>query len=143
MTDVDESNSNPAVSSSSAGKHIYFPDEEEEEEEDQAKPTENTQIIERENPSTIRVDSSDLINRCKDILPLLSSSSNVNERVNIEEEEDDDLPERSSKESGEASSSTEDEKEMVKKKRKKKKKKKKKKAKIMDDVNQADPILEK
>ena len=96
-------------------------------------------IIERPTPSTIRVDGSDLITRCKDFLPLLA---NPIEKLSEEEAKELDIPEilsdKSSKESGEASSTTEDDEEkkneeIVKKKRKKKKKKKKKKVKTDDN----------
>jgi hypothetical protein len=124
--------------SSATGKHIYF----DEEHDDDDVPVQN--IIERPVSSTIRVDSSDLISRCKDFIPLLSdahttatdkdrlNAMNDNEEFNLPELEDENSnSEKSAKESGEASSSSTEE-EAVKKKRKKKKKKKKKKAKTND-----------
>ena len=122
----------PVTSSSSAGKHIYFDDDED---ADQPKDSISAKIIERETPSTVRVDGSDLINRCKDFLPLLSDPNQP--QASIEEDDPIEIPsDNSSKESGEASSTTDDEKstEIIKKKRKKKKKKKKKKLKTDAEI---------
>ncbi|CAF0936341.1 unnamed protein product [Rotaria sordida] len=133
--------------SSNTGKHIYF-----DEEHDDNENLTTQKIIERPTPSTIRFDSSDLITRCKDFLPLLSdtnqNSTNKNENISLEKDDelnfpdidDNTLSEKSSKESGEASTTTttdsEKQNEIIKKKRKKKKKKKKKKVKLNDDLNQ-------
>jgi hypothetical protein len=129
-------------------KHIYF-DEEHDDAEDltTTTPTVSQKIIERPLPSTIRVDGSDLISRCKDFLPIFSDSNqnlssekdklneNIPDEINLPDIEDNSLSEKSSKESGEASSTTDNDKqtEVIKKKRKKKKKKKKKKLKTNDD----------
>ncbi|CAF3335630.1 unnamed protein product [Rotaria sp. Silwood2] len=138
---------NPKISSN-VGKHIYF---DEEHNDDENLTTEK--IIERSTPSTIRVDSSDLISRCKDFIPLLSDTNQnstnkdkLNENISLEKNDefkfpdidDNSLSEKSSKESGEVSSTTDDEKqnEIIKKKRQKKKKKKNKKVKLNDDLNQ-------
>ncbi|CAF1046891.1 unnamed protein product [Rotaria sordida] len=138
---------NPKISSNT-GKHIYF-----DEEHDDNENLTTQKIIERPTPSTIRFDSSDLITRCKDFLPLLSdtnqNSTNKNENISLEKDDelnfpdidDNTLSEKSSKESGEASTTTtttdsEKQNEIIKKKRKKKKKKKKKKVKLNDDLNQ-------
>jgi len=122
--------------SSSVGKHIYF----DEEQDDDENPTAQ-KIIERPVSSTIRVDSSDLISRCKGFIPLLSdknqNSTDKNkddDELNLPDIDDGSLSEKSAKESGEASSTTDE--EIVKKKRKKKKKKKKKKVKTTEDLNQ-------
>ena len=82
------------------------------------------EVIERSTPSTVRVDSSDLISRCKDFLADPTPGDVVEE----------DIPDHLSKESGEASSSTassDAENETKPAKRKKKKKKKKKKLKTV------------
>ncbi len=132
---------NPKISSGVV-KHIYFDDEHDDNENSTTQ-----KIIERPTASTIRVDSSDLISRCKDFIPLLSDSNQkdkLNENLSSEKDEELNLPdilsEKSSKESGEASSTTDDEKsnEIIKKKRKKKKKKKKKKLKTTDNLNPTD-----
>jgi hypothetical protein len=125
--------------SSSVGKHIYF----DEEQDDDENPTAQ-KIIERPVSSTIRVDSSDLISRCKGFIPLLSDKNQNSTDKNKDDDDDelnlpdidddDELSEKSAKESGEASSTTDE--EIVKKKRKKKKKKKKKKVKTNEDLNQ-------
>ncbi|CAF1111439.1 unnamed protein product [Adineta steineri] len=127
--------------SSSTGKHIYF-DEEHDDNEDL--PTQK--IIERPITSTIRVDGSDLITRCKDFIPLLSDTNensihkdklnenNDDDELNLPDLNDDSSSGKSEKESGEASSTTDE--EIVKKKRKKKKKKKKKKVKTDENLNQ-------
>ncbi|CAF1247771.1 unnamed protein product [Rotaria sp. Silwood1] len=131
--------------SSNIGKHIYFDDEQDDHEN-----LTTEKIIERPTPSTIRVDSSDLISRCKDFIPLLSDTNQnltnknqLNEIISLEKDDElkisdidnNSLSEKSSKESGEASSTTDDEKQndIIKKKRKKKKKKKKKKVKLNQD----------
>jgi hypothetical protein len=119
-------------------KHIYF----DEEPDDTENSTAQKIIIERPTASTIRVDSSDLISRCKDFIPLLSDTNqnpstlneNIPDEFNFPDIDNDLTSEKSSKESGEASSTTDDEKQ-IKKKRKKKKKKKKKKLKTNDDDN--------
>ena len=149
MSDPDEPNDTSVIPSSSTGKHIYFADDDDDD-DNQAEKSSTEKIIEREPPSTIRVDSSDLISRCKDFLPILSSS-NINEpsrRLNADEKDEFDLLlEKNSKESGEASSSSSSsntDEELTKKKRKKKKKKKKKKTKIDPQanlVNQTDALL--
>ncbi|UJR07928.1 hypothetical protein I4U23_012211 [Adineta vaga] len=124
---------------SKIGKHIYF----DEEHEDNAENTLIQQkIIERPVSSTIRMDGSDLISRCQNLIPLLSdtnantTSKDQSDDKNNNEDEEFHLPddnddssksEKNAKESGEASSSADE--EIVKKKRKKKKKKKKKKLK--------------
>jgi hypothetical protein len=132
---------NPKISSGVV-KHIYFDDEHDDNENSTTQ-----KIIERPTASTIRVDSSDLISRCKDFIPLLSDlnqKDKLNENLSSEKDEELNLPdilsEKSSKESGEASSTTDDEKsnEIIKKKRKKKKKKKKKKLKTTDNLNPTD-----
>ncbi|CAF3378583.1 unnamed protein product [Rotaria socialis] len=151
MSDEAASSSNDepinSKTSSSIVKHIYF-----DEEQDDNENLKTQKIIERPAPSTIRIDSSDLISRCKDFIPLLSDTNQkltnkdqFNENIALEQDDeikspnitDDSLSEKSSKESGEASSTTDSEKqnEVVKKKRKKKKKKKKKKVKLNDDSN--------
>ena len=123
------------------GKHIHFPDpgdEEEEEVEAEGKPV--PEIIERSTPSTVRVDSSDLISRCKDFLPLLADpNSLVEETPTI-----DDIPvldDQAAKESGEASSTASSDEEVKTTKRKKKKKKKKKKLKTTPVENETLPSL--
>jgi len=137
---------NPKISSAII-KHIYF---NEEQDDDDNENSTAQKIIEHPTPSTIRVDGSDLISRCKDFIPLLSDTNqnlNAKEQVNenLSSEKDDEinfpeiLSEKSSKESGEASSTNDDDEkstEIIKKKRKKKKKKKKKKLKTNDDLNQ-------
>jgi hypothetical protein len=129
LSSIDLEPRNPPVSSS-IGKHIYFDDEEHDDQSTQ-------KIIERETPSTIRVDSSDLITRCKDFLPLLGD---VNQKEVSTEKDDDEIniPEINSKESGEVSSTSDDDdeksKDIEKKKRKKKKKKKKKKLKTDENL---------
>ena len=147
---VSSSNDEPINSKLSpiVGKHIYFDDEQHADNENIT----TQKIIERPTPSTIRIDGSDLITRCKDFIPLLSDANQnstaqtqFNENISLEKHDqihfpdidDNLLSEKSSKESGEASSTTDNEKqnETLKKKRKKKKKKKKKKAKINDDLN--------
>jgi hypothetical protein len=132
---------NPKILSSGIVKHIYFDDEMDDNENSTTQ-----KIIERPTASTIRVDSSDLISRCKDFIPLLSDTNQKDKfNENLSSEKDDDeinipdiLSEKSSKESGEASSTTDNDhddksNEIIKKKRKKKKKKKKKKSKTNDD----------
>jgi hypothetical protein len=129
---------NPKISSGII-KHIYFDDEQDDNENSTTQ-----KIIERPTASTIRVDSSDLISRCKDFIPLLSDANQKDKlNENLSSEKDDEiniLSEKSSKESGEASSTTDNDddksNEIIKKKRKKKKKKKKKKPKTNDDLNQ-------
>jgi hypothetical protein len=126
-------------------KHIYFDDEHDDDENPALQ-----KLIERPAPSTIRVDGSDLISRCKDFLPLLSDTKDQsNENLSSKKDDDDDefnipeiLSEKSSKESGEASSTAEEDKskEIIKKKRKKKKKKKKKKLKTDENLNQDLPL---
>ena len=61
-------------------KHIYFDEEHDDDVEDLTTTTTTTtttsqKIIERPLPSTIRVDGSDLISRCKDFLPIFSDSN--------------------------------------------------------------------
>ena len=135
---------NPNISSTT-GKHIYF-----DEQHDDNESLTTQKIVERPTPPTIRVDSSDLIARCKDFIPLLSdtnpSTANQNkldENNSLEDQDKSNFPdiddnsssEKSSKESGEASSTTDDEKQnkIALKKRRKKKKKKKKKLKTNED----------
>jgi len=138
---IDES-INPKISSGII-KHIYFDDEHDDNENSTTQ-----KIIERPTASTIRVDSSDLISRCKDFIPLLSDANQkdkLNENLSSKKDDEINIPdilsEKSSKESGEASSTTDNDddnksNEIIKKKRKKKKKKKKKKPKTNDDLNQ-------
>jgi len=131
---------NPKISSGIV-KHIYFDDEMDDNENSTTQ-----KIIEHPTASTIRVDSSDLISRCKDFIPLLSDTNQkdkFNENLSLEKDDEINIPdilsEKSSKESGEASSTTDNDhhddksNEIIKKKRKKKKKKKKKKPKTNDD----------
>jgi hypothetical protein len=137
--------------SSAINKHIYF-DEQINDIEDLTP----QKIIERSTPSTVRVDSSDLISRCKDFIPLLSDTNqSLTEKIQLNESDllekddeeitipdDDSSSEKSAKESGEASSTTDDDEKQIevnKKKRKKKKKKKKKKLKT-NDLNQDDNV---
>lgn len=141
MSESDESESAdecppPATSSSTVGRHIFFANDDDDDDEDKADVS-TQKVIERPVSSTIRVDTSDLISRCKDFIPMLSDeqAAAVN-RESVIETDEFDLPdlneadsssENAGKESGEASSSSEE--EVVQKKRKKKKKKKKKKPK--------------
>lgn len=121
--------------------------------------SEKTKVVERPAPTTIRIDGSDLITRCKDFIPLLSDP-NPTTKVNDEQEniedidlsliDDDSSDENKSKESGEASSTSTDSDQdkskpiPEKKRKKKKKKKKKKKVKIIDnnqDTSHEKPIV--
>ncbi|CAF1225105.1 unnamed protein product [Adineta ricciae] len=141
--------SSPSKPSVTVAKHIYF-DEDHHETNDENTSTQQ-KIIERPVSSTVRMDGSDLISRCQNLIPLLSDTNAITtdkdqsnekdeEEFHLPVDDDDSKSEKSAKESGEASSSTDE--EVVKKKRKKKKKKKKKKLKPNDtDIPKNNPDL--